>query len=327
MNRVYLFLLSVTALLTACGGDGGTSPAPGQPPVVGDTQLVLSTTNAKPAVRIAYGSTMQSMDNGGLVGDSGIASSPSGNFLKPQGQQSMSGLLGRAMQKVPLGPDTYDCGVSGTTTISGSLASLFTLTAGDQINMEAVDCDDGLGEVVNGIIEMTVATFTGDLLLGIYLMEMDVLLIDFEVVTAADTILSNGDSTVSIDTTGSPLIVMSISGTSMTTQSMSSTETVSEFLTAQTVDTSVVPEPYTLSASGTIASSQLDGDIVYTTPVTFQGAGATYPFAGELLVTGANNGTVRLIALNEIDVRIETDVDGDGTPENTEVTTWDDIAL
>ena len=86
-------------------------------------------------------------------------------------------------------------------------------------------------------------------------------------------------------------------------------------------------EPCTLSASGTINSTQLTGEIDYTSPVTFQGAGAAYPFAGQMLVTGANSGTVRLIALDEINVRIETDTNGDGALELSEVTTWDDIAL
>ena len=113
----------------------------------------------------------------------------------------------------------------------------------------------------------------------------------------------------------------------MTTVSTAGTETISAFLTSQTVDTSVIQaEPYTLAATGTIESSRLAGEISYTTPTTFQGAGVAYPFAGEMLITGANNATVRLIALDEINVRIETDTDGDGSVDASEDTTWDDIA-
>jgi hypothetical protein len=67
--------------------------------------------------------------------------------------------------------------------------------------------------------------------------------------------------------------------------------------------------------------------IDYDTPVTFQGQGADYPFAGELLITGADGGTIRLIATGNNNVTIETDTDGDGTLESSEDTTWDDIAL
>lgn len=330
MFRAFLVTLSSIFLMSACGGGSSYSPAPpaSPPPPPGDpTGLVVTTANAKPAARVAYGSTLQSMETGGLVGDSGIAGSSNGGFQKPGGQSGPSGALSRILQKIPLGPDTYPCGVSGTQTISGELASLFGLTTGDTINVDAVDCDDGLGEVINGRMEMTVVTYTSDPVLGLLLLEMDVMLIDFEVVTATDTILSNGDSLVSMDMTGNPLIAVGIGGNSMTVTSNAGTDVMTNFDTSQTVDASVQPEPYTLSSFGTVDSSQLTGIISFTTPVTFQGAGAGYPFAGELLITGADGGTIRLIALDATNVRIETDTNGDGTVDDTEDTTWDDVAL
>lgn len=326
------YLLSFSLLLSACGGSSTPAPAspPPPPPVGGSAPLVVTTANAKPAVRVAFGSTMQSIETGELAGGGGIASAPSGNLQKPQVERSMSGLVARAVQKIPLGPLTENCLQFGTTTISGELATGIPFSVGDTIFVEATDCDDGLGEVVNGRMEITITAYSGDLVFGpTYFLEMTVLLIDFEVATATDTILSNGDSTVTVDTSGTPLIVLSISGASMTTQSMIGTDIVTDFMTTQTVDSSVIPEPYTLSASATIVSSQIAGQIVHTTPVTFQGAGAGYPFAGELLITGANNATIRLIALSDVNVRIETDADGDGNvdPDGTEDTTWEDIAL
>ena len=332
MKRANLLLAPFFLLVAACGQsnsfNGSPPPAspPPPPPPAGNSQMVVTEDNAKPASRVAYKSTMDANNTGGYVGDTGVAGSP-GGFQKPGIESSLSGMLTRAIQKVPLGPDVYDCGVSGTQTISGELADIFTLSAGDQINVDATDCDDGLGEVVNGRMEMTIATFSGDLLAGMYLLEVDVLLIDFEVATATDTVLTNGDSTVSIDTTGMPLVAMSISGTSLTNASLTSTETLTGFTTYQTVDTSVMPEPYTLEATGTVDSSQLSGSISYSTPVTFQGAGAAYPYAGEMFIVGANDATIRLIALDEVNVRIETDTDGDGMVDATEDTTWADIAL
>ena len=111
------------------------------------------------------------------------------------------------------------------------------------------------------------------------------------------------------------------------TVSSTVTQTITGFVNAQSVDVSVQPEPYTLDASGSVDTSELAGAISYATEVTFQGAGDGYPFAGELLITGAGGSTVRLIALDAINVRIETDTDGDGNVDATEDTTWDDIAL
>ena len=325
MRRAFFSVISAALAMSGCGGNSSDG-APASPPPPPAASLTITATNAKPAARVAYGATMESIDTGGLVGDTGIGGSNDGGFQKPGAPAPIPGLLSAALQKVPLGPDTYDCGVSGTQTISGDLANPLTLSVGDQINVDAADCDDGLGEVINGRMEMTVAAFSGDLFSGMYLLEMDVMLIDFEVVTATDTVLSNGDSTVMVNTTGAPTVLMSISGTSMTTVSTMSSVTMTNFLTAQSVDTSVVPEPYTLDSSGTVDSSAIGGVIAYTTPVTFQGMGAAYPFAGQLLITGAGGATIRLIALDATNVRIETDTDGDGTVDSTEETTWDDIA-
>lgn len=322
MKRACLPAVSAALALIGCGGGGSSNPASPPPPPAAD--LTITNTNAKPAARTAYRASNDSMGAGSRVGGTGIAGSPGGGLQKPG--MPVPRMLAGMLQKVPLGPETYDCGVSGTQTISGEIANPLTLSVGDRINVDAADCDDGLGEVINGRLEMTVAAFSGDVLAGLYILEMDVLLIDFEVATAADTVVSNGDSTVMINTTGAPLLSLSVSGASLTVASSQSTEIMTNFLTAQTVDTSVVPEPYTLDASGTVDSSVIGGTIGYSTPVTFQGMGAAYPYAGELLVSGAGNATVRLIALDDTNVRIEADTDGDGVVDSSEDTTWDDIA-
>jgi len=325
--RLALALL-IGFLVSACSSGSNSTPVspPVSPPVV-PVGLVIDAANAKPAVRVAYGASLQSADTGDLIGGTGLASTGSGGFSKINPQMTLSATLTRAMQQVPLPPIVNTCASGmGTFTLTGDLAMPGTLTAGDVLNIDFADCDEGLGEVLNGRIEMTVVTFTGDLILGTYLMVMDVLLIDHIVATAADTITSNGDSRVTLDTTGLPIITMSITGLSLTGVSVTLTETISDFSTAQTVDSSTIPEPYTLDAAGTVDSSILSGFIDYDTPVVFQGAGTGYPFAGELLVTGDSGATVRLIALDDMNVRIETDTNGDGVVDATEDTTWDDIA-
>lgn len=340
MIRAYPFLLSIAFLLSACSGSNsgfievpGVSPPPPPPPppVGGTNELVVSSANAKPAARAAYGSTVANLENGGMAGGGGLATSAPGGIQKPQIDRTIDRLATRAALQLEFGPLLQPC-LSGDMSISGDLLTGVPYSVGDVINVDATDCDEGLGEVINGRMQITITEYIGSIILGpTYAIGMSVQLVDFEVATASDTFLSNGDSAVTVDTTGDPLVVMSISGVSLTTVSNAGTETVSDFQTTQTVDTSVVAgsEPYTLDASGTIDSTQLGGEISYTTPVTFQGAGPAYPFAGEMLITGANNATIRLIALTESTVQIEIDADGDGVVDvdGTEITTWDDIAL
>lgn len=323
MNRTLLNLTIAASLLSACGGGGGGgSGAPPTQPPTAQNGLAFSAANAKPAVIVAYGAATQSLQPGVLVGSSSVTST--GNS---DGQKSQSSTVQtQAPQVGPFGPDTTDCDVAGTRTASGNIAGLLGFTTGDQINLDSNDCDDGLGQVVNGRFEMTVESFSGDLLTGIFRLTTAVRLNEFEVAAESATIRSNGDATATIDTTGSPLIVTSVAGSSMTTQIVNTrTDTVSNFESTQTVDISIVPEPYTLTSSGTVDSTELAGTVEYSTPFTFQGSGTDYPFAGELLLTGANGGTIRLIAVDNVNVRIDTDTNGDGAVDIIEFTTWADI--
>jgi hypothetical protein len=73
-----------------------------------------------------------------------------------------------------------------------------------------------------------------------------------------------------------------------------------------------------MDSSGTLDSSVLAGVINYSTPVTFQGFDFDYPSSGEFLVTSGTS-SLRLIALDSVNVRIE--INNDGVIEIID-TTW-----
>jgi hypothetical protein len=79
-----------------------------------------------------------------------------------------------------------------------------------------------------------------------------------------------------------------------------------------------------LSASGTLDSTQLAGVVQYSTPVTFAGEGFDYPSSGALLVEGENS-SARLTAIDNVNVTIEVDSNGDGVIDDTINTTWADL--
>ena len=168
MNIRIVLSLSIALLLSACGGSNNDS-APIPPPGVG-TSLNIDATNAKPAIRVAYGATTQTVDTGGLVDDSGLAATPDGGFSKISAANRAPGILDRIMQKDPLPPSTEFCVPSGSITINldVNLLAFATgmLSTGDKIDVDYADCDQGLGEVVNGRMEFTVVNFTGDLGIG-----------------------------------------------------------------------------------------------------------------------------------------------------------------
>ncbi len=73
-----------------------------------------------------------------------------------------------------------------------------------------------------------------------------------------------------------------------------------------------------MNSFGTLDSSDLQGVVTYLTPITFTGVDFDFPGSGEFLVL-AENSSLRLIAVDNVNVRIE--IDNDGVMETID-TTW-----
>jgi hypothetical protein len=313
-----LFCLS----LAACGG-GGDDGGNARPPV--SASFAISAANAQAATAASWHAARDSAGYADLAGASGVVATKPGVQGKPATGTPSSRSLVSLLQKIPLGPETLPCQVAGTITISGSLESPTTLSAGDEINVSADACDDGLGEVLDGDMAMTVNALTGDFLAGAYDLTMTLVLTNLQVATATDVETSNGDVTVNLNTLAAPFVAAGVSGNAMTADNNTASITLVDYESTQTVDAGFSPSPYTMTSFGTLDSSELPGAITYSTPVTFAGFDSEYPHTGELLVRGEKS-SARLVALDEVNVRIEIDVDDDGVVDSSIETTWEAFA-
>ncbi|MHC4491778.1 MAG: hypothetical protein ACYTDU_09165 [Planctomycetota bacterium] len=79
---------------------------------------------------------------------------------------------------------------------------------------------------------------------------------------------------------------------------------------------------YLVDLQATVAGSQIGGEATFETTVPFTGTDPDDPDAGTLVVTGAAGATATLVALNNVDVQILVDLDGDGNTDATIDTTW-----
>ncbi len=325
MTRTSISLLIPLIFVTACGGGSSTVNNPAAPPP--PTGFVITPTNGMQVAGVAYGSVVSSGDVAGLAGNTGLTAGGSGGLAKPALNSTSGHTLISIMQKIPFGPLTLDCAVTGSFTVSGELENPPTFTAGDTIVAEYANCDDGLGEVLDGTLNFVVDAFTGDIFTGIYDMTMTMNLVDFQATTDADVVMANGDGTATLNTLAAPYVEASVSGNAMTTDTNSGSETLTTYSSAQTLDAGLDPAPYTMVASGTLDSSQLPGAIDYSTPVMFQGFDSDYPHIGELLVSG-DSSSIRLIAVDNVDVLIEvySNAAGTGAPDDTIATTWAELA-
>jgi len=332
MRRALIALLIPLLFIVACGDSSKTISGHDNDPPPAAGGFDIDADNALAVAGVAYEAVLQSGEMAGLAGSVG-SNDGGGGLTKGSLNRQIGGVLNAVVQAVLLPPITADCFVNGTVTFTFDVVDIEVfgtgaLSAGDTILIEYLNCNDGFGEIITGTIDATVDSFTGDILSGVYAMTMTMNLTDFQLDIGSDVLTSNGDATASLDNTVALFVSASVSGTSMTTDANSSSEILTSYSSAQTLDLNLDPTEYTMNASGTLDSSQLDGIVGYSTPVSFLGFNLNNPHVGQLLVT-SENGSARLIAQeNAIDVVIEiyASNDGLGDPIETINTTWAALA-
>jgi hypothetical protein len=229
MKRSLSLSLIFALAVTACGGgDDAIVPGATVPPVP-SPGLTITSSNVVAVSKASWEAMNQSTDMVGLIGASGlIAGSPGGVNKLQQFSMALGG--GRSAQGISLPETTVGCQM-GTVTVSGEISdlSLVTLAPGDFINTDYANCDEGLGEAINGLVEMRVDAFSGDLQSGMYNLSATFTLTNLQVTTTEDALTSNGTASVTLDTSALPALSASISGTSLTTDSNTGSNTLRYF--------------------------------------------------------------------------------------------------
>ena len=321
MRSLPLSIIAVSLLFSGCGGSGDSFTGEGPP----ETSFPIDGSNGVAATRLAWEAAVASGGLADLGAAAGLTSSAGNGAAIAERAPRHEALVFNVVSMIPFGPEVFPCdGGAGTVTVSGDLAIPGTLTPGDTFLIVYELCDEGFGEVIDGTIGLTVRDFTGDAFLGLYLLSMDANIDALSVTTAGDTIVGNGDATITLDTTETPYIEATVSGTVLTLDSPTSMETLRNYSSAQSFDGNLSPAAYTLEASGTLDSSQLPGDLAYSTETTFVGNEGEYPNAGVLVVRG-DNSSARLNAIDATNIRIDIDSNGDGVTDETIDLTWAEL--
>lgn len=323
MNHRTLAALAATTLVAGCGGsDGG-----GGGNLRNVSFMDIDGSNARAAAAASYQASRDSAALSEMSGEAGFTASAPGDTAKTDATTMLSKTGGASVSQVPLPEQRVPCEISGEVIFNIDLADPVTpsLTSGDSFDVEFDMCIDTVGESTDGLLEFDVDAFAGEFLSGLYDLTMSMRLTNFNVVTPDDNILSNGDATVRIDTEMAPYVEASVSGESFVVDSNAGSQSVLDFSSTQTFDGNLVPAPYTFMAAGTVDSTDLPGAVRYSTPVTFEGFDDDYPNSGELLIEGENS-AAKLIAIDNVDVRIIFDADGDGDFEGEILTTWAELA-
>lgn len=218
------------------------------------------------------------------------------------------------------------CLVNGSASISGFIGTAGTYGADDMLLATFNACSRG-GEILNGPMDIAVTSFAatpGDAYLFTGSVAQDGLERDAGGITISGT--GSFDTSYDFRFTTQGFVYMSASATSFSVE----VDGVVRQLAGPNVNAEIVagapPVQVTRTSFGALTSPLLDGSVDYQSIVPdtflFDDSPDTGPFSGELLVAASDGSTLRIVAIDDTNVRLEIDRDGDSVVDNEIVTTW-----
>lgn len=330
--RLVLTLVAASALLVACGGGSdGSAPAPTPAPV--STQATLTSANYVAVAQETLSSSAYLADATGLVTGAQVSDSEA---LVRFGQDQLA-KLPRWLADAPVQAvgavqsQTEKCAGGGTLTISANDANGNRLVdAGDSVSLTAANCSFE-GEVLNGQLTLTINSVTGNLDYFPYGLSV---ILGFNNLTTQSSSLrtvGNGSLALSIDARAANNQSLGLNTSRLSLSSTYGTTTYSKTLTSYATAVELRPAgsgfTTTTSVNGTLSSSAFESKTIsIATLAPFVRASAqAYPGSGQLVITGAAGGKVRLTATSATTVLIELDADANGSYEASTSKLWRDM--
>ena len=309
----------IVFILAGCGsGGGGPEQAPGPTPTG-----TINTGNALTIAGRSVDAALLSGSFGDVTSFVGLTPVSTGD-LDSFGSAKLAGNgEWTAASQVPVGPETTPCAIDGTVTVSGDIAVPLSITPGDFLDFSWNGCDDGIDQIIDGMIGMTFTEFEGTLLAGQILLRVSLSANNFQVTESGSFDLVDGILDITIDSRSLTESVVTTVGDSFNFSDSSGSTTLTGFSTVITEDLTVFPSNFTTDATGTISSTLFNGAVNYSTPVSFESIAGSFPYAGEMLVSGTGSARLKIIAMSDNDVRVEADFNGDGAADATIDTTWE----
>lgn len=321
---VIFLLLAVgvaSTIATGGGGSGGLASVT-PPPTSDDPTLAISAVNGEDvssAVVLAIG---VSFDLGDIAGDDLIAQA-AGDASKFSAMRGFASLYSKLSN--PLAQAIEGCANGGTVDVTLTVQNPNVPTVGDQIVAVFDNCDDNMGYVISGTADLTIADLQGDVATDVFLVSFDILLTDIAVTEGTQTVTADGSFTLTLDSLDYPSVTMSLVGAELQFGADGDVVAMTDFNHSLTVDAGVVPDAKLAEAFGRLDSQALGGTVDYDTPTLIQASGDDDPHTGVILVTGANESSVRIVIVDSTSVTLEIDADGDDVIDEYIDTSWAEL--
>jgi hypothetical protein len=321
----YRTLISATllaCLTTGCGGGGGGGGN------AASNDAVIDADNATEIAGDAVEGVMDTAELGefgDLLGLATGVTGPGSSLSKAASTMAMS-TLAKATPGGYMaagGEFQLDCPVSGSATVTVSIAEPDTLSRGDRFSFRFDNCDSGEGETIDGAVTLRVDGFSGDLPAETFAVDATLTFDRLSVDDGTDTVIADGRIALSADSMRYPRIAFSQASDSFVVTEDGETIVLSDWVTLLTVDESSFPPGYSLSGAGEIDVPR-HGNVRYEFREPFAGFGDDHPDSGVLYIEGGNGGSILVTVLSNTQVRLDVDYDGGGIDE-TITLTWEEL--
>jgi hypothetical protein len=219
---------------------------------------------------------------------------------------------------------TSACAGSGTVAVSGEIQDELTLTSNDRITADFDACDDGDGTVLDGLLELIVQSFSGDIEgMGDFAARFAVILSGLALSDGEDTFVADGDLTLDLSfdvATGEA--TTTIFGEILDLDAGHESWHLRDFAATAVIESLGV---VMLTTTGNLLSSGIDGTVEFVTtePFLFDVSAPDTALAGELLVSGADGATITVRQNTDNgEAILDIDADGDGETDATLDVPW-----
>lgn len=329
-----LSVLTMSLLLSACGGGGGGSngsvdPSPAAAP------LAITSSNYQTVAAQAVGSGSFLMDAGaGSVLGADAQTLPQPLLIARDEALRLATRFAQGQGAVLVGALTtvvQPCSLGGSIEVTVNDANNNqNLDSGDSMSLKAQACRESTG-TLDGSMDYAVKAISGTFGSSQYSATLGVKLNNLRVSTAAGTQSGQGEFQMTIGVTGVSTATVSMTipsfVTSGTAGGTSFQSTLRDF--SMNVSTSPLGFGYrsTLTFGGKMSSTALESrDITVSTPVALlQDSTKAYPGSGQILVQGANGSQVRITAQSDGKALVELDANGDNVFETSTLKSWADL--
>ena len=342
--RFLFSMISSSSLLvlTACGGGGGGDDAESAPvPVFGSGSSRITASNyvtvgeqvlassmslstASPATNV-LNALVPTTRTAGLV----QASSPT---AKPQLAQII-GQFARAQQvKVAaVVQQTVGCTLGGSMNLSVNDPDNNALDIGDSITVQFSNCLEDT-ETMNGSVAILINELSGNPSTDVYSLGFSMTFSNLSISSASGSSRLNGFYDITSNSVGTNNLTIAISAPSLVidgaVNGASYSAGMSNFNFREEITPAGLGYRSSITFGGTFSSSSMAAQSnvsVQTLSPWVQDSGAASPSSGQVLITSAAGGRVRLTAQSSETVLFEVDADSNGTYEAQQSRSWSQL--